>query len=129
MSFKETMEHVVQGFEAAGVAVLIIGSGAALVAYLTALGHGRSREAYERARQTVGRSILLGLEVLIIADIVQTITIDPTLENAAALGVLVLVRTFLSFSLEVELEGSLPWRRVPRRPRPDGQDAVDEQHV
>ena len=129
MSFKETMEHVVQGFEAAGVAVLIIGSGAALIAYLTALGHGRSREAYERARQTVGRSILLGLEVLIIADIVQTITIDPTLENAAALGVLVLVRTFLSFSLEVELEGSLPWRRAPHPSSPGGQDAVDEEQV
>ena len=69
------------------------------------------------ARQDVGRAILLGLEILIVADIVQTITIDPTLENAAALGILVLVRTFLSFSIEVELDGTLPWRR---RPRPSG---------
>ncbi len=129
MSFKETMEHVVQGFEALGVMVLVVGSGVALAGYFSALAHGRSREAYERARQTVGRSILLGLEVLIIADIVQTITIDPTLENAAALGVLVLVRTFLSFSLEVELDGSLPWRRVSRRNVQNGQDehgTVDE---
>ena len=56
--------------------------------------------------------ILLGLEILIIADIIQTITVDLTLENAATLGVIVLVRTFLSFSLEVELEGAPPWRRL-----------------
>lgn len=62
-----------------------------------------------RERRNVGRAILLGLELLIIADIVMTITVDPTLESAAALGLIVLVRTFLSFSLEIELEGSLPW--------------------
>jgi uncharacterized membrane protein len=67
--------------------------------------------AYARTRQRVGRSVLLGLEILIIADIVQTITIDSTLESAATLGVIVLVRTFLSFSLEIELEGIVPWRR------------------
>lgn len=121
MTFKDAMEHVVQGFETLGVAVLVIGSGVALAGYLAALARGRPGEAYEGARQAVGRSILLGLEVLIIADIVQTITIDPTLENAAALGVLVLVRTFLSFSLEVELDGSLPWRRTPRPVRCDGE--------
>jgi uncharacterized membrane protein len=110
-TFKETMEHVVQGFEALGGIVLVVGSAVALASYLTSLAQGQPREAYERARQTVGRSILLGLEVLIIADIVQTITIDPTFENAGALGILVLVRTFLSVSIEVELDGSLPWRR------------------
>ena len=65
----------------------------------------------------VGRSILLGLEILIIADIVQTITIEATLESAAALGLIVLVRTFLSFSLEIELEGIVPWRRWTQRER------------
>ena len=60
----------------------------------------------------IGRSILLGLEVLIIADIVQTITIHPTLESALSLALIVLVRTFLSFSLEVELDGVVPWRRA-----------------
>jgi uncharacterized membrane protein len=62
-------------------------------------------------RTDVGRAILLGLEVLIIADIVQTITLDPTIEGALTLGIVVLVRTFLSFSLEIELEGVVPWRR------------------
>jgi uncharacterized membrane protein len=72
---------------------------------------GRRADAYQSARRNVGRSILLGLEILIIADIVLTVTIDPTLQNAAILGIIVLVRTFLSFSLEIELEGTLPWRR------------------
>jgi hypothetical protein len=58
--------------------------------------------------------VLLGLEVLIIADIVQTITIDPTVESALSLGIIVLVRTFLSFSLEIELEGVVPWHRAAR---------------
>ena len=66
----------------------------------------------------MGRAILLGLEILIIADIVRTITIDPTLESAFTLGVIVLVRTFLSFSLEIELEGVVPWRRGSAKPRP-----------
>jgi uncharacterized membrane protein len=111
LSFDDLMELVVHGFEIGGVAILVVGS---LAAFLTAaLSYGRvgGLRAYEGARRNVGRAILLGLEFLIIADIVMTITVDPTLSSAAALGLIVLVRTFLSFSLEVELEGSLPWRR------------------
>jgi uncharacterized membrane protein len=76
--------------------------------------------AYEGVRQRVGRAILFGLEILIIADIVQTITIDPTLESAITLGVVVLVRTFLSFSLEIELEGVVSWRRGSAKPGRSG---------
>ena len=108
------MEHVVQAFEVAGVAILAIGSLAALVGAARAVSRGERRVAYERARQDVGRAVLLGLEVLIIADIVQTITIDPTLESAVTLALIVLVRTFLSFSLEIELEGAVPWHRRRR---------------
>src|SRR4051794_14771906 len=107
------MEWVVDGFEIAGVAILVVGS---LLAFVSAIGVYRRdgrRAAYERARQDVGRAILLGLEILIIADIVLTITIERTLESALTLGLIVLVRTFLSLSLEIELEGSLPWRRGP----------------
>lgn len=106
------MERVVQAFEVAGVAILALGSLVALVGAATAVARGERRSAYERARQDVGRAILLGLEVLIIADIVQTITIDPTLESALTLGLIVVVRTFLSFSLEIELDGRVPWRRA-----------------
>ncbi len=105
------MEEVVRGFEVVGVAILVIGSVVALGGYALALARGERAAAYERARQGVGRAILLGLEVLIIADIVLTITVDPTLESAIALGLIVLVRTFLSFSLEVELAGRWPWQR------------------
>ena len=111
MTFAEWMEQVVHGFEIAGVAILVIGSIVALARYVIALARGRREGAFERVRQAIGRAILLGLEVLIIADIVLTITVDRTLESALSLGLIVLVRTFLSFSLEVELEGSLPWRR------------------
>jgi len=112
VSFDELMEMVVHGFEIGGVAILAVG---ALAAFLKAALSYRAngwKETYEEARRNVGRAILLGLEFLIIADIVMTITVDPTFESAAALGLIVLVRTFLSFSLEVELEGSLPWRRA-----------------
>jgi len=111
VSFHDTMERVVQGFEIAGVAILVVGSLLAFVSAAFGLRGGGGRAAYQRARQGVGRAILLGLEVLIIADIVLTITVDRTFDSALTLGLIVLVRTFLSFSLEVELEGTLPWRR------------------
>ena len=114
MHFEESMEHVVQAFEVVGVVILAIGSIVALIGAAVAVIRGERLKAYERARRDIGRAILLGLEVLIIADIVQTITIDPSVQSAIALGLVVLVRTFLSFSLEIELEGTLPWRRQPR---------------
>ena len=114
MDFEEWMEHVVHAFEVVGVAVLAIGSLAALVGAAAALARGERHEAYERARQNVGRAVMLGLEILIIADIVLTITIDQTVESALILGLIVLVRTFLSFSLEIELEGVVPWHRRTR---------------
>jgi uncharacterized membrane protein len=117
MHFEEWMELVVKAFEVAGVAILAVGSLAALVGAAKALHRGDRPTAYQQARQHVGRAILLGLEVLIIADIVETITIDPTLESALTLALIVLVRTFLSFSLEIELEGVVPWRRRARAAR------------
>ena len=84
------------------------------------VSRGERASTYKRARHDVGRAILLGLEVLIIADIVQTITIDPTLESAVTLALIVVVRTFLSFSLEIELDGIVPWRKGSRAEgRPD----------
>ena len=116
-SYEEIMQDVVRGFEVAGVGVLVVGSVLAFARFAVELFSRPLDQAYEGVRHRVGRAILLGLEVLIIADIVQTITIDPTLESVITLGVLVLVRTFLSFSLEIELEGVVPWRRGS--PKPD----------
>ena len=81
------------------------------------LRDGRRQGVYEQARRDVGRSILLGLEIFIIADIVQTVTLDPTLESALTLALIVLVRTFLSFSLEIELDGIVPWQKASSKPR------------
>ena len=111
MNFEELMENVVKAFEVTGVVILTVGSILTFIHASAELRTGDRRSAYEAARRGVGRSVLLGLEVLIIADIVMTITIDPSVDSALTLGLIVLVRTFLSFSLEIELEGVVPWRR------------------
>jgi uncharacterized membrane protein len=110
MTFHEAMDSVVKSFEIVGVAVLAMGSAIALLGGAILIAQGKRAIAYESVRKNVGRSILLGLEIMIIADIVLTITIETTLESVAILGIIVLVRTFLSFSLEIELDGTLPWR-------------------
>ena len=110
-SFEDVMQDVVRGFEVAGVGVLVVGSVLAFVRFAIELFGRPFEEAYEGVRQGVGRAILLGLEILIIADIILTVAIDQTIESAATLGLIVLVRTFLSFSLDVEMDGVVPWRR------------------
>ena len=118
-TFEDAMENIVRGFEVAGVGVLVVGSVLAFARFVADLFR-RPLEAFKGVRQSVGRAILLGLEVLIIADIIQTITIDSSLESAITLGVVVLVRTFLSFSIEIELEGVVPWRRSSAKPGRSG---------
>ena len=126
--FEDWMERAVHGFEALGVLVLVIGSLAALARYVTTM-RDNPKAAYQQLRQDLGRAILLGLEILIIADIILTITVEQTIESAATLGVVVLVRTFLSFSLEIELEGTPPWNRAPARDAtlqiPDSQEPAE----
>ncbi len=78
---------------------------------------GFSHESYVEIRQTVGKSILLGLEVLIAADIMATVVTEPTLRSVLVLGFIVLIRTFLSLSLQVELEGRFPWQK--EKPLPE----------
>jgi|MudIll2142460700_1097286.scaffolds.fasta_scaffold60640_3 uncharacterized membrane protein len=109
MTFTDFMEGATKTFEVIGVAILAVGSLAGFARFLVG-GRGSWRAAYGKLRNDLGRAILLGLEILIVADIVRTITLAPTIENAVTLGIIVLVRTFLSFSLEVELEGVVPWR-------------------
>ncbi len=127
--FDALMEMVVHGFEVAGVLVLVLGAVLAFASALVTARRTGTAVAYERVRRGVGRAILLGLELLIIADIVLTITVDPTLESAVALGLIVVVRTFLSFSLEVELEGALPWRRSVRSESPPTRADHPSTHI
>jgi len=99
------------GFELAGVAVLVIGALLAFVTYLIAsLRRRDALIAFQDLRQKVGKSILLGLELLVAADIIRSVAIDPTFASVGVLGLIVAVRTFLSWSLEVEINGKWPWK-------------------
>ena len=110
MEYAEWMETVAKGFEIVGVAIIVIGALYAIVFAVTDwTGH---RNVFQQARRNFGRPFILGLEVLVAADIVETIVLDRTLESAASLGVIVLVRVVLSFSLDIEVDGMLPWRRA-----------------
>ena len=99
-------------FEVVGVAVILVGffvSVASVVLFWIKPVPGLS--AYEVLRGRFGRSIVLGLEFLVAADLIRTVTVELTLTNLTSLALLVLIRTFLSFSLEVEIEGRWPWQR------------------
>jgi uncharacterized membrane protein len=110
MGFEQTMNDIARGVEALGVATLLVGLAAALVSGGLDLRRGETGEdVYRTIRTVFARSILLGLEFLVAADIIRTVAVQPSAENVAVLGLIVLIRTFLSFSLEVELEGRWPW--------------------
>ena len=98
------------GIEVAGVAIIVAGALVATAAFLRRGPATGWAQAYRRYRADLGRGILLGLELLVAADIIGTVAATPTLRSLAVLGLIVLIRTFLSFSLEVEIEGRLPWR-------------------
>jgi uncharacterized membrane protein len=113
MTFAEAMGRVAQAFEAIGAFVLLTGLFLAMGLAVRTLRRSRDgRQAYTILRQSFGGVILLGLEILVAADLVRTVAVEPTLDNVVILGVIVLIRTMLSFSLEVEIEGVAPWRRA-----------------
>ena len=97
--------------ELAGVGIILGGIALATVSYVREGNRIGWRDAYERYRSNLGRGILLGLELLVGADIIATITAPLTFESVGLLGAIILIRTFLSFSLETEIEGCWPWQR------------------
>src|SRR5947199_7486404 len=108
--FRHVMEIVGTGVD--GIGVFIIAGG--MVVATARLAVRRSHDTgnyYSLYRQDVGRAILLGLEFLIAGDIIRTVVVAPTLQNVVVLGLIVLIRTFLSLSLQLEIEGTLPWQR------------------
>ena len=120
MDFRHIIETVGQFVDFAGVAVMVLG---ALISIPLAIrGHQPRRlpagaeklTVYRSYRQLLGRSILLGLELLVAADIIRTVAVTPTFESVGVLAVIVLIRTFLSFSLELEITGRWPWQKEPR---------------
>jgi uncharacterized membrane protein len=117
MSFQDAMDGVARGVEVIGILTLVLGLAAALVRAGIALAGGAGGEqVYRVMRSVFGRSILLGLEFLVAADIIRTVAVEPSLQNVLVLGLIVLIRTFLSFSLEVEIDGRWPWRRAESEP-------------
>jgi uncharacterized membrane protein len=111
-SYEKVISESVRVVEAVGAGIMVLGGlGAFLVFASQALHAETAHESYDALRRNLGRCILLGLEVLIVADIVRTIIVDPTIESVAVLGIIVVIRILLSFSLEVEIDGVWPWRR------------------
>ncbi len=110
-SIHHLLEPVAMLLELAGVAAILIATLLATYTFVRALRRGETRVAYEQYRANLGRGILLGLEFLVGADIIATVTAPLTWESVGLLGAIVLIRTLLSFSLETEIEGVAPWRR------------------
>jgi uncharacterized membrane protein len=112
MAYEETISDVVRVVEAVGAGIMVFGGLGAFVVFLHRARRADTvHRAYPGLRRDLSRCILLGLEVLIVADIVRTIIVDPTLESVAVLGIIVVIRILLSFSLEVEIDGVWPWQR------------------
>ena len=113
MDSKYTIELIAMAFELVGVGILILGSIIAFVHYLvTLIRSWKNHMAYRDLRLDLGRAILVALELLIVADIIRSVAIDPSFASVGVLGLIVLVRTFLSWSLEVEINGEWPWNRA-----------------
>jgi uncharacterized membrane protein len=110
MDFESVVEMVGKTVDGIGIVIVVVGSLGALVPFALRTFRGdRSLDSYRSVRRNLGRAILLGLEFLVAGDIIRTVAVAPSLTNVAVLGVIVLIRTFLSASLEVEIEGRWPW--------------------
>jgi uncharacterized membrane protein len=120
-SFRQIMDIVGTAVDGVGVCIVVGGALFATVRLVPRL-RDRARGAgnyYMTYRQDVGRAILLGLEFLIAGDLIRTVVVAPTMQNVVVLGLIVLIRTFLSLSLQLEIEGRLPWRRDAPQPTAD----------
>ena len=116
MSYDSVISDVVRVVEAVGAGIMVVGGFGAFVIFIARAAQPERRaDSYKDLRRNLGRSILLGVEVLIVADIVRTIIVDPTFESVLVLAVIVLIRIVLSFALEVEMDGVWPWNRLRRK--------------
>lgn len=113
MDIESVFTAVAVGFEIVGAVVMVVGFLIAVVFGIRSLLRGEgAHAAYTALRTTLGAAILLGLEVLVAADLVRTITSKPSLEDALILGIIVIIRTILSISIQIEIDGVAPWRRA-----------------
>ena len=118
------VDQFAKAIELVGVGIILAGIALATALFLRDGMRSRTwRDAYERYRSNLGRGILLGLELLVGADIISTITAPLSFESVSLLAGIVAIRTFLSFSLETEIEGCWPWERARRSERTDAQSS------
>ena len=123
MEYDNAISDVVRVVEAVGAGIMVVGGFGAFVIFIARAARPERRAgSYKDLRRNLGRSILLGVEVLIIADIVRTIIVDQTFESVVVLVGIVTIRIVLSFSLEVEMDGVWPWNRLPGK-TPNAVDA------
>jgi uncharacterized membrane protein len=123
MEYDNAISDLVRVVEAVGAGIMVIGGFGSFVIFIAQAVQPEGRAgSYKDLRRNLGRSILLGVEVLIVADIVRTIIVDPTFESVLVLAVIVMIRIVLSFSLEVEMDGVWPWNRLRRK----GAHALEE---
>lgn len=118
MDYNQAIERIGEVIDAAGVAVIVIGMLISAGAAAARLGHPETG-TYRRFRRQLGRTILFGLELLVAGNIVRTVAAEPTLTSVAMLAIIVFIRTFLSFSPEVELVGRWPWQSGTALPPPE----------
>ena len=111
MNFVEVVEDIGKGVDVAGITIILVGVLASSVQFLRRVRNGVG-SAYGPYRVGLGRAILLGLEFLIAGDIIRTVATSPTFQSVGILGSIVLIRTFLSLALNLEVEGRLPWQRA-----------------
>jgi uncharacterized membrane protein len=129
VDFHEVVETIGKGVDLAGVVAIVLGALVATAQFIAPRTGATGEERYHQYRRHLGRTLLLGLELLVAADIIRTVAIEPTFESVGVLAGIVLIRTFLSFSLSLELEGHWPWqaRARPRQgaPTPARADATE----
>lgn len=111
MALTEVTSRIAEAFDVVGAAILVVGFGWSIVLAGRAWRTDGGRAGYQAMRATFGGVLLLGLEVLVAADLIRTVAVSPSLMNVLVLAIIVVIRTFLSFSLQVEIDGVLPWRR------------------
>lgn len=111
-NFGQLMKNVSQGIECLAVAIIVMGALVSTVIFIKrAIREKAFEDCYHNFRSDFSKAILLGLEFLIASDIVGTVAIGPTFQDLGVLGVLVMIRTFLSFTLELEITGRWPWQK------------------
>ena len=124
--YRELMDWIGMAIDAIGVLLIVFGALIATWRFLFRRQEGQAK-TYQVYRQDLGRAILLGLEFLVAGDIIRTVVVSPTLGNVVVLGLIVLIRTFLSMALQLEVEGRWPWQRaVEVRPATLSGEQIDK---